>query len=127
MRREKLDVQEALHRGSALPYGWICTLSGVSLSPVPEELPLEELVEARLFGPTEEVRLFHSEGELRAAVLAEEPEDRVLAETYAIQNKALFGNELTVHQILDADEDGQCYIAAVRLAGWKGGADHGGT
>ena len=125
MRREKLDVQEALRRGSALPYGWICTLSGVLLGPVPAELPLEELVEARLFGPTEEVRLFRREGELQAAVLAEEPGDRVLAETYTIQNKALFGNELTVHQILDADEDGQCYIAAVRLADWKGGADHG--
>lgn len=125
MRREKLNVQEALRRGSALPYGWICTLSGVSLGPVPAELPLEELVEARLFGPTEEVRLFRREGELQAAVLAEEPGDRVLAETYAIQNKALFGAELTVHQILDADEDGQCYIAAVRLADWKGGADHG--
>lgn len=126
MRREKLDVQEALRRGSALPYGWICTLSGVSLGPVPAELPLEELVEARLFGPTEEVRLFRREGELQAAVLAEEPGDRVLAEIYAIQNKTLFGNELTVHQILDADEDGQCYIAAVRLADWKGGAEHGG-
>lgn len=126
MRREKLNVQEALRRGSALPYGWICTLSGVSLGPVPAELPLEELVEARLFGPAEEVRLFRREGELQAAVLAEEPGDRVLAEIYAIQNKTLFGNELTVHQILDADEDGQCYIAAVRLADWKGGAEHGG-
>ena len=119
-------MQEALRRGSALPYGWICTLSGVLLGPVPAELPLEELVEARLFGPTEEVRLFRREGELQAAVFAEEPGDQVLAETYTIQNKALFGNELTVHQILDADEDGQCYIAAVRLADWKGGAEHGG-
>lgn len=125
MKREKLDVQEALGRGSALPYGWICTLSGVSLGPVPAELHLEELVEARLFGPTEEVRLFRREGALQAAALTEEPEDRVLAETYSIQNKALFGTELTVHQILDADEDGQCYVAAVRLAGWRGVADHG--
>ncbi len=125
MKREKLDVQEALRRGSTLPYGWICNLSGVSLGPVPEELPLEELVEARLFGPTEEVRLFRREGTLQAAALTEEPEDRVLAETYSIQNKALFGTELTVHQILDADEDGQCYVAAVRLAGWRGVADHG--
>ena len=60
-----------------------------------------------------------------ASCLPVEPGDRVLAETYAIQNKTLFGHELTVHQILDADEDGQCYIAAVRLADWKGGADHG--
>lgn len=124
MKREKLDVQEALRRGSALPYGWICTLSGVSLGPVPEALPLEELIEARLFGPVEEVRLFRREGELQAAALTEEPGDQVLAETYPIQNRALFGSELTVHQILDADEDGQCYVAAVRLAGWKGGS-HG--
>lgn len=126
MKREKLDVQEALRRGSALPYGWICTLSGVSLGPAPEELPLEGLVEARLFGPAGEVHLFRRDGELQAAVLTEELGDRILAETYPIQNKALFGAELTVHQILDADEDGQCYIAAVRLADWKGGAEHGG-
>ena len=126
MQLEKLDVQEALRRGRALPYGWICTLGGVSLGPVSEKLPLEELVEARLFGPSEEVRLFCREGELQAAMLTEEPGDQILSETYPIQNKTLFGTELTVHQILDADEDGQCYVAAVCLADWKGGAEHGG-
>lgn len=125
MKREKLDVQEALRRGRALPYGWICTLSGVSLGPVSGELPLEELIEARFFGPAEEVRIFRREGQLQAAVLAEEPGDQILAETYPIQNKALFGMALTVHQILDEDEDGQCYVAAVRLADWKGGSGNG--
>lgn len=65
------------------------------------------------------------EGQLQAAVLAEEPGDQILAETYPIQNKALFGTALTVHQILDEDEDGQCYVAAVRLADWKGGSGNG--
>lgn len=125
MRRETLDVREALRRGSALPYGWLCTLSGVSLGPAPAEVPLEELLEARFFGPEEEVRLFRREGELQAAALAEEPGDPVITETWPIQNKALFGTALTVRQILDADEDGQCYVAAVRLAGWEGGAERG--
>lgn len=125
MKREKLEAGEALRRGNTLPYGWICALSGVSLGPTPVEISPEELLEARFFGPVEEVRLFRREGELQAAVLTEEPEDQILAETYLIQNKALFGSSLTVHQILEADEDGQCYVAAVRLADWEGGADHG--
>lgn len=125
MKRELLDVGEGVRRGSVLPYSWICTLSGVSLGPVPTEIPLEEVLEARFFGHTEEVRIFRREGELQAALLAEEPKDTVIEETYFIQNKKRFGTALTVRQILDYDEDGQCYVAAVRLADWKGGTENG--
>lgn len=125
MKRERLEVQEGLRRGSVLPYSWLCTLSSVFLGPTPAEVPLEDLLEARFFGPMEEVRIFRRDGVLHAAVCVEEPEDQVLSETYALQNQSLFGRTLTVHQIIDADEDGQCYVTAVRLAGWEGGTQDG--
>ena len=125
MKWERLEVQEGLRRGSALPYSWLCSLSSVFLGPTPAEVPLEDLLEARFFGPMEEVRIFRRDGVLHAAVCVEEPEDQVLSETYALQNQSLFGRTLTVHQIIDADEDGQCYVTAVRLAGWEGGTQDG--
>ena len=125
MIREVLEPREALRRGRALPYGWVCTLSGVTLGPVPAELPLEELLEARFFGPEGEVRLFRREGALQGAALAAEPGEPVIEETYQLQNTALFGRRLTVRRVLQADGDGQCYVAATLLAGWEGGQGHG--
>lgn len=122
MKREQLDVQQALQRAKGLPYAWICRLSQVYLGYCPAEISLEELLEARFFGPEEEVRLFFREGQLQAAVCIEEPGDRVIPATYALQHPEQFGQELTVHQMVESDEDGQCYVAAVRLAEWKGGA-----
>lgn len=125
MKRERLEVQTGIQRGYTLPYSWICTLSRVSLGPTPTDISTEDLLEARFFGPTEEVRIFRRDGVLHAAVCVEEPEDHVLSETYALQNQSLFGKTLTVHQIIDSDEDGQCYVSAVRLADWEGGKENG--
>lgn len=121
MKREALDVQEALRRSSALPFGWVCTLSKVTLGPAPTQLPLDELVEARLFNSRSEIRLFWQEGKLSAAELTIEPDDMVIEQTCAIENTKLFGNTLTVRKVLDTDEDGQSYVAATLLAGWEGG------
>ena len=68
MKRERLEVQEGLRRGSVLPYSWLCSLSSVFLGPTPAEVPLEDLLEARFFGPMEEVRIFRRDGVLHAAV-----------------------------------------------------------
>lgn len=126
MKREHITVKEGLRQGKELPYSWICTISRVYLGQNQiGEIPLDELLEARFFNQNKEVRMFRREGELQAVVYEEQPWDRVLTQKYVVQNQALFGNELIVHQIIDVDEDGQCYVAATCLSGWKGGTAHG--
>ena len=56
--------------------------------------------------------------------LTGEPEDHVMEEEYQIENPR-FGRSITVTRVLDWDEDGQAYIAATRLSGWKEGGASG--
>lgn len=126
MRTEILSVREALSLGQSLPWALIHTLSTVTLGKTPaglEELPLEELLEARFFGEDEEVRVFRRDGALRGAVLVQEEGDAFLEETYRVENPRL-GRQITVRRHLAADEDGETHVAATRLAGWEGGKDH---
>ena len=124
MIRERLDVNEALDRGLAFPWAMLRSLSRVTLGPAPTQADADELLEACFFSPDAEIRLWREDGALQAAILSEEPGDRVLEERRSIENPA-FGRELTVRRIIAFDEDGQAYIAATRLCGWEGGRDNG--
>ena len=42
MKREVLDMHEALRRGKTLPFAWLCTLSKVTLGATPSQIPLDE-------------------------------------------------------------------------------------
>lgn len=118
MKTESLTVQEALERGSALPWAWVRCLSEVFLGPVPTDIGQEELIEARFFSAGEEIRVFRSCGQLLAVRLLGEPEDNTLERTYQIQNQR-FGRAITVCYTLRADEDGQMSLGTPRLTGWE--------
>ncbi|MBD5098386.1 MAG: hypothetical protein HDT35_02355 [Clostridiales bacterium] len=118
---EVLEVGQALSRGRALPYAMIRALSRVTLGPTPDEIDLDELIEARFFDSEQEVRIFHGETGLQAAHLWEGTEDTVIERTYKLANNAIFGRSVTIHQLLHFDEDGQACVSCTRLAGWKGG------
>ena len=123
-RLERLSVEAALREGAELPWAYVRSLSGFSLGAVPEELPpREELLELRFFSPAEEVRLFHDGEELRALRLTDSPEGDFEDRGYELRGG--FGETLTVRRYLDYDEDGQLFVAAVRLCGWKGGKENG--
>lgn len=118
---ETLEVNQALSRGRTLPYALIRSLSRVTLGPMTDEIDLDELIEARFFDSEQEVRIFHGETGLQAARLWDGTEDTVIERTYALANTTLFGQFITVKQLLDFDEDGQACVSCIRLAGWKGG------
>ena len=122
MKREELDISDALGRGEQLPFAYLRTYSAVTLGRTPPSVETEELLEARFFSRTEEIRVFRGDGALRAARLCAEPGEEPLWERYAISDPR-FGRELTVCRHLAADADGQVYIAATRLADWKGAED----
>ena len=114
-----VTVPEALSCGRELPWAWIRTLSSVYLGLMPADFPETELIEARFFSPEEEIRLFWSDGSLRAVRLRPDAGDREIERTFAIENR-MFGRTLTVRYGLATDEDGQMYKKCARLAGWEG-------
>ena len=123
MKQEMMSLQAAIEAGQKLPFGWVRSLSQVALGRMPLAVDLEELLEARFFSRDREIRIFPGEDGLSAVALTGEPEDHVMEEEYPIENPR-FGQSVTLARVLDWDEDGQAYIAATRLSGWKeGGAD----
>ena len=120
MTFEKLAAEEAVQRGLTLPFALIRSISSVSLGNTPAQIETEELLDARFFSDTEEVRLFRRDGLLQGAVLKQDADKDYLEKIYRIENPAL-GSEIVVRYELDVDEDGQTYVLTARLAGWKGG------
>ena len=118
MKLETMDWRLGLAEGRAMPFALIRSLSCVTLGKTPLEIEPEELLEARFFDETHEIRLFWREGTLCAARLSELPGDKVIREDYDLEHPQ-FGGSITVCRYLDADEDGQTYVSAVRLAGWR--------
>ena len=118
MKCEQLSVREALSAGGALPFALIRSLSQVTLGRTPARVEEEELLEARFFSETQEIRIFQGADGLRAVRLTGEASDRVLEQTCALENDR-FGGTLTIARVLEWDEDGQAYVAATRLTGWK--------
>ena len=120
MTFERLTAEEAIQRGLMLPFALIRRISSVSLGNTPTQIETEELLDARFFSDTEEVRLFRRDGLLQGVVLKQDADKDYLEKIYRIENPAL-GREIVVRYELEADEDGQTYVSAARLAGWKGG------
>lgn len=120
MKTEYLTVEQALAQGMALPYALIREMSRVTLGPTPKEPPaLDELLDARFFDGTQEIRLFHRDGGLQGACLTKEEGDACIDRPYKPENQNL-GNRVVVRDFLDFDrEDGQCYIKTSCLAGWS--------
>ncbi len=120
----KFDVMEpktAFAQGLLLPFSFIRYLSGVTLGPTPANVDTEELLEARFFDERCEIRVFQYDDTLFAARLEEEADDIILQNEYLLDNPK-FGVCVIERCYLDTetDEDGQSFISAVRLAGWRG-------
>lgn len=121
MKTEKMQVEQALMLGMALPYAYLRCLSEVYLGKTPAVVELAELQEARFFNGDVEIRIFAGEGTHQAVKLTVGKEDRSIEESYDIMGHGEWGRTLTVRHILSADEDGQTYVQTTCLAGWEGG------
>lgn len=118
------DIEVAKQRGSDLPWVLVRELSTLKLGATETiSIHWDEVTEARFFGETKEVRIFESGGILCAAVLRD-AEDEIEDETchdmtYQLEHKPHFGSEVTIREYFDYDEDGQLYVTASRLKGWR--------
>ena len=118
---ETLTAEDAIQRGLRLPFALLRSVSGISLGNTPDQIEADELLEARFFSDTQEVRLFRQDGQLRGAVLNQDADKNYWEKAYRVENPAL-GSEIIVRSELEADEDGPTSVSTARLAGWKGGA-----
>ena len=125
MKQEILPVSVALEQGKNLPFAWVRTLSAVTLGRTPVDILEKELVDARFFDEQHEIRVFRQDNDLRAVQLIREKGDMAYTETFSLVNPDVFGASVTVCHELDADEDGQAFIASTRLIHWEGDEKHG--
>lgn len=72
MTFEKLAAEEAVQRGLTLPFALLRSISSVSLGNTPTQIETEELLDARFFSDTEEVRLFRRDGLLQGVALKQD-------------------------------------------------------
>lgn len=119
-----LNIEDAKQRGSALPWVLVRQFSSIQMGRTKDiAIDWEEVTEVRFFGETEEIRIFEASGTLCAAALrdaGDEVEDETCHDmTCKLEHKPHFGNEITIREYFDYDEDGQLYVAASRLKGWR--------
>ena len=129
MVKRVMEPEQALREGLSLRWAMVHTAESVYLGETKNwtdgglrnERELQtELIRARFFEPTREIRLFRTEGELRAVCLeGDDGGEMTIRETRAL-NPA-FGRSIMLAHELAADEDGQVYVEAVRLMRWTGG------
>lgn len=125
MKIEKLTLEKALERAACKSYALITRQSELYLGPTPSPIVLDEILEARFFDRSGEIRFFDDgEGLTAAAVEDDGPDDPRLDDltTPVIPS---FGKSLTVRRYVNFDKDGQAFISAVRLLDWKGGNPNG--
>lgn len=118
MTQRELTVSEALELCGTMPFAYIARLSSVFIGAAPKDFSLDELSEARFFGPDREIRIYYDGAGLSAMELREESEDHCIdKESDLLPN---FGTKIVMRKYLAFDEDGQGYIAATRLLRWEG-------
>lgn len=123
MKKTTLALDQALRLGLSEPYAYITRLSQVTVGPTPDVCPLEELLEARFFGPEREIRIWLEEDDFFAVSLEDEDQDDCLEDlTRPIRRADCFGADLTLRRYVAYDADGQAYIRDTRLVAKKGDA-----
>ena len=119
------DPLQALKEGKYLPYAMIRCNSLMHLGHTPQkDIDAGQLLEARFFDKTKEIRVFRVGDQLHAVTLEEEPDDILIQEEYGLVGTQL-GQCITLCRHIDFDEDGQAYRSTTRLTGWKGEKSHG--
>lgn len=118
MKLECLTMDEALKGATVQPFALIICFSGVTLGETPHSLTPEEWLEAHFFGENEDIHFLRSGEKLEAFRLCEDREDTVIDAIFPVKIPGAGDFQcLRVRKYLGVDEDGQCFIAAVRPVG----------
>ena len=85
-----------------------------------DNISFENIIEARMFGENNEIKVFKTSGNLKASLLKEELEDKdnILKEEHLVIDNR-FGNikKVKIKKYISEDNDGQAYISYFRPYG----------
>ncbi len=119
-----ISLNDAKEQGQLLKWVLVRQLSSVAMGEV-INMPIDwdEVTEVRFFDEEKEIRIFERDGDLCSAVIADSASDVENVDfrdrTISLEHKGAFGREITVREYFDYDEDGQIFVAATRLKGWR--------
>lgn len=119
-----ISLNDAKEQGQLLKWVLVRQLSSIAMGEVSKKtIDWDEVTEVRFFDDKKEIRIFERDGELSAAVIADSAGDvdgvDFRDRTISLEHKEAFGEEITVREYFDYDEDGQIFVAATRLKGWR--------
>lgn len=108
--KTKLDPKEAISIGSTMPFALINTYDSLTIGKtfVPDP---DEMLEARFFDESGEIRIFRRDDELCACQITDEPGDNVIDESFCLKDLST----VTIRKYISFDDDGQAYIAYSRI------------
>lgn len=119
-----ISLNDAKTEGQLLQWVLVRQLSAVAMGEV-SKIPIdwEDVTEVRFFDDEKEIRIFERRGKLCAAVIADVAEDVEGVDfrdrTFPLEHRGVFGQEITMREYFDYDEDGQIFVVATRLKGWR--------
>lgn len=118
MQIEKISVEQAMEEGKELPFLFLRKLSSLYIGKSLVAIDSSEIVEAKYFDNSKEIRIVKRDNGLSAVKLVAEENDKIVCKTYTIQN-AIYGKEIDVACHLEYDEDGQGFIKTRRFIDWR--------
>lgn len=123
-----INEKNSDNSNKGLPFAFIKYYSGVTLGEAPANINADgfkkELLEARFFSESEEIRILHINGEFLCSKRSDGENDEFVETKYNIASKNS-GETITVKKYFRYDEDGQAFLTESRLCGWEGGKQNG--
>ena len=114
-----IDVDKAAADALKKPFAVILEMSSVYSGSTGQDWKLsDELLEAHFFDEDEEIRIFNSDGEMKAVCIYERPDEGRSTKICRIDGSK---DEVVIKQILAADNDGQYSIRSMRMAEIRNG------
>lgn len=117
MNLTELTLERAISEGSTLPYAYVRSLSSVTLGHISSLPPLDEILEARFFGPEKEIRLSDDGSGLHAVEISDGSAPAYIDR--ACKLLPGFGAKLFKRNYVEMDGDGQGKIVCTRLLRWE--------
>ena len=125
---EYINKKNPDNSNKGLPFAFIKHYSDVTLGESPANINADEfkkeLLEARFFSKSEEIRILRINGEFVCSKRSDGENDEFVETKYKIANDSL-GETITVKKYFEYDEDGQASLSEPRLCGWEGGNQNG--
>lgn len=124
--QKQISSSDAFEFGRKLPYIYFVSVSQVFIGKTDEAGDLDEILnssglqEVRFFDEYEEYRVYrYNEAMLGSYISDEGAEEKYLIKKgFLIENNRKFGKKIYVRCYIEADDEGQNYIAYSRLCGW---------